>query len=373
MPTAFDGRNLLPDMRQRSFLADADTIDEYLAENGVTVHGSGQPIARWIDTLRQAAASRSAPLPQVRATPTALRKESTALDLVMATRLAWAIGVLRGERRRVDVAKSVFTDEIASQDLPLDDTRRPLMPRGTETIYLAARILKASPNGTVRVGGRKSKGVDVVWNASGCPEIEFERKDRAFRAAYDGRPSSLARHFRTGILEAAKKFEPGEAARVVVIGCMATWKQIPDLRNILLQERAALAGELANYPAGPHVAISYCVGVEITGSASFRTTAGTYSRCGPSGRSGAGSSVSGSCLWAAQYVKRVRHRSRREVTAQVAPRGLHRLVAAVARLVSAYAPDGRTAPGECVARVRLLVQRMLVSRLCSAVDGRVRV
>ncbi len=82
------------------------------------------------------------------------------------------------------------------------------MPSGVESFVLAG-IIAESGEGRVRVAGTGSKGTDLYWQT---PDglVRVERKDRAFRRAFEGTTDGLWRWVASKVVEASGRFPTGD-------------------------------------------------------------------------------------------------------------------------------------------------------------------
>jgi hypothetical protein len=140
------------------------------------------------------------------------------MDYLLASRLVWAIRVLEGAGHpRVQFDQTAVAD-LLKTDLPVGDPRQPAMPAGTETFVLAARLINMS-GGSIRICGTGSVGCDLLWSPPTGPSLRIERKDRAFRAAFDSTPNQLWDWLGGQIAGASGGFVNDPAKpRIVVVG-----------------------------------------------------------------------------------------------------------------------------------------------------------
>lgn len=124
---------------------------------------------------------------------------------------------------------------------------------------MLAGIITESGEGRVRVGGRKSKGTDLHWQT---PDglVRIERKDRAFRRAFEDTNEGLWRWVASKVVEATRRFpsEDPETPRVVVVGAtLPRSKARPffgDLNQFLRRNLGPYVRKVCELPENEHAA-----------------------------------------------------------------------------------------------------------------------
>ncbi|MCK9461787.1 MAG: hypothetical protein M0R80_19325 [Proteobacteria bacterium] len=141
------------------------------------------------------------------------------VDTIEFDHLTWAIRVVETRSEPVVIDPTYITRELIGSDLADNDQRGgPVMPSGVATICLAARLLQAS-GGRMRINGAHSQGRDIEWEPASGGLLWIERKDRAFRAAYDDPPDRFIKEAESKIKLAARRMPKQKtAARLIVFG-----------------------------------------------------------------------------------------------------------------------------------------------------------
>ena len=142
------------------------------------------------------------------------------VDLAEFQMLVWAIRVVETQPAgRVDIKPEFVTNDLFQPDLAKNYRHTgPRMPRGVHTIGLAGRLIHATP-GRVVVHGKTSQGKDIEWWPETGGLLWIERKDRAFRAAFDDTADSFWHRVEVRTLEAVKGMPRNvDAGRMVVFG-----------------------------------------------------------------------------------------------------------------------------------------------------------
>lgn len=197
-----------------------------------------KPLGRWLAgiegaTVRDGVAHVTAPPEVSRDREIDLNIYARLMDYALLDYLVWSIRVLENQPSgRVEISKSIVTDELLGEDLAGNDPRREiLMPAGIHTLRLAARLLQGG-RGTIRVKGRTSEGRDIEWEPAVGGLAWFEVKDRAFRAAYDDPIEKFLKSAEAKTLLAADKMPPNpDAARIVFFGGVRPFNEAKALRD----------------------------------------------------------------------------------------------------------------------------------------------
>lgn len=244
-PCPFDApplRQLRPMFLEASHEVDAKTIEWFISEHDLEIP-VGSPLARWLRTLRRSGVDgriepagvmeqiEKSPAADINADPVT---RAAIADLYGAHTLAWCIRVLKAKRNAdlITIDSSVVRHELLG--LHHSEARLP-MPGATGTLYQAARLHQAG-EGKMRICGKGSVGVDIVWEPASGGQVVIERKDRAFEAAALDDDRKWLRFVEKNLLSAAPKlFEHRPAVRVISFGLVGNSTRTKQLQGVWKQ------------------------------------------------------------------------------------------------------------------------------------------
>ena len=210
-------------------------IERFLQFNQVTMPGDC-PLARWLGVLEEADLSQRNQTQFIKSMD--YDNQRKAHDFIEARRLAWCLSVLYAPgRRQPDVDRSFITDQLLHSDDLSEANPLLRMPVGTFTVHFAARLQQAEA-AQVRICGRTSQGVDLIYQRANGGVALIEQKERAYYKSRRLGLEPLVRDVRSRVLAAAEglkavtepstasddggTFTPMEGARVVMVGASPT-------------------------------------------------------------------------------------------------------------------------------------------------------